>query len=143
MNGKKVLVIDDDPDALGMVRSVLSKAGADVHSSATAEEGLYHFHLCHPDLVILGISVSSVAGKELCRFLRERADVPVICLIGLEGEGDVLRSLDCGAVDYLIKPFSPKVLLERARAALWYTALGFAPTTQSDSTSTVDPRTDL
>jgi DNA-binding response OmpR family regulator len=120
MQGKRILVIDDNPDVLRLLEYVFSKAGAQVYTATTGRDGLHLFHLrAHqPHLVILDVMMPEMDGWEVCARIRQLSDVPIIFLTALSGEDDVVRGLDDGAVDYVPKPCSSKVLLARARAAL-------------------------
>jgi two-component system KDP operon response regulator KdpE len=82
------------------------------------QEGLGQFGACRPDLVLLDIMMPMLDGWRTCAELVRLSDVPIIFMTVLGREDDIVRGLDCGAVDYVTKPFSPKVLLARSRAAL-------------------------
>jgi two-component system KDP operon response regulator KdpE len=116
--GKKILVIDDDREMLRLVTRTFSKTEAQMYTAASGEEGLRLFLDQCPDLVVLDIMMPEMDGWEVCRRIRQIADVPILLLTALGAEEDVVRGLDCGAIDYITKPFSPKVLVARARAAL-------------------------
>jgi two-component system alkaline phosphatase synthesis response regulator PhoP len=118
LTGKKILVIDDDRDMLRLVMHTFSKTEARIYTAASGEEGLRLFFDQRPDLVVLDIMMPEMDGWEVCRRLRQIADVPIVLLTALEEEEDIIRGLECGAMDYITKPFSPKVLVARARAAL-------------------------
>jgi two-component system KDP operon response regulator KdpE len=117
LHGKKILVIDD-PDLLELTRLVFSRAGAEVHTALDGREGVCRFGACDPDLVLLDIMMPNIDGWETCRLLRRLSGVPIIFLTALNQEQEIVRGLDCGAVDYITKPFSAEVLLARARVAL-------------------------
>jgi DNA-binding response OmpR family regulator len=118
LRNKKILVIDDDREMLSLVTHTLSKTEARIYTAASGEEGLRLFFDQRPDLVVLDIMMPGMDGWEVCRRIRQIADVPIVFLTVLEAEEDIVRGLDCGAIDYITKPFSPKVLVARARAAL-------------------------
>jgi two-component system KDP operon response regulator KdpE len=118
LRNKKILVIDDDWEMLRLVTRTFSKTEAQIYMAACGEEGLRLFFDQCPDLVVLDIMMPEMDGWEVCRRIRQIADVPIVLLTALEAEEDIVRGLDCGAVDYVTKPFSPKVLVARARAAL-------------------------
>jgi len=113
-----VLVVDDDPEMVELVRLVFERDGAQVYSAGDGREGICQYGACRPDLILLDVMMPEMDGWETCRLLREFADAPIIFLSVLNNEHDVVRGLDCGAVDYVSKPFDPEVLLARARAAL-------------------------
>jgi DNA-binding response OmpR family regulator len=118
VRGKRILVIDDDPDMVVLVKLLFSRAGAEVYTALDGREGLRQFGVCRPDLVLLDVMMPVLDGWETCRHLVRLSDVPIIFLTARTQEDDVIRGLECGAVDYVTKPFSTKVLLARASAAL-------------------------
>jgi DNA-binding response OmpR family regulator len=124
LTGKTVLVIDDDPYICELVELALAGAGARVYSALNGEEGLRRFDACRPDLVILDIMMPAPNGFEVCARIADRSRVPIIFLTALGQDQDVVRGLEMGAVDYIVKPFSPKVLAARAGAALRQAAEG-------------------
>jgi two-component system KDP operon response regulator KdpE len=111
-------VIDDDVEIVELVRLIFAREGAEVHSAADGRDGIYEFGACRPDLILLDIMMPELDGWETCRLFREFTDVPIIFLTALNGEREIVRGLDCGAVDYVTKPFSANILLARARVAL-------------------------
>jgi two-component system KDP operon response regulator KdpE len=113
-----VLAIDDEREMLRLIEGILTAAGATVDGALSAEEGLRLFGARPYDLVLLDIMMPDVDGWEACKAFRELSGVPIIMLTALSGDAEVARGLDAGADDYLVKPFSPKVLLARARAVL-------------------------
>jgi DNA-binding response OmpR family regulator len=118
IDGKSILVIDDDTDLLDLLTRVLGQRGAQVHTAASAEEGLRQFDTQRPDLVLLDIMLPETDGWQVCQQLRQRSDVPIIMLTALGQEQYEIRGLESGADDYVSKPFSTAVLLARVRAAL-------------------------
>ena len=92
------------------------QAGAKTFVASDGIEGLRQ--LFHLQPVILDIMMPHKSGWETCRQIRELSNVPIIMLTSLNAEEDMVRGLDCGAVDYVTKPFSTQVLLARSRAAL-------------------------
>lgn len=118
MRNRKILIIDDDPQICRIIEAALSPDGASPHIATSAAEGLRMFYAIQPDLVILDILMPEINGWEVCRQIRQLSDVPVIFLTALHDEDDVVRGLDLGAVDYVTKPFSIKVLRARINAAL-------------------------
>ena len=114
----RVLVVDDDPNTLRLVRDALSAAG--FAPAVTSGEGdLGHIvRREKPRLVLLDLMLPGADGIELLRTLPELADVPVIFISGYGRDETVARALEAGAADYLVKPFSPTELAARVRAAL-------------------------
>lgn len=115
---KNILVIDDDPNILRLIEYTFSRIGIVVHTAESGEEGLRQFYAQQPDLIILDIMMAEMDGWEVCARIRQISDVPIIFLTALGGEENIVRGLDCGAVDYMVKPFGPRVLVARAQAAL-------------------------
>jgi DNA-binding response OmpR family regulator len=123
LHGKKVLIIDDEPTMLRLVELTISRAGGQVYTATNGEEGLRQFHTCQPDLVILDVMMPGMDGFKTCHLIRQFSDVPIIMLTVLERDKDVIRGFDCGADDYVTKPFNPDVLVARAQAVLHRAAL--------------------
>jgi len=101
-----------------LVTAIFQKEGARVISAGTAQEGMDHFRLQEPDLVILDIMLPGEDGRNVCSAIREISDVPVILLTALSQGDEIVRGLDVGADDYVTKPFERQVLLARSRAVL-------------------------
>jgi two-component system KDP operon response regulator KdpE len=118
MKGKKILIVDDDPDLRSLVELLFTQAGAEVYVACDGREGLGQLAACRPDLVLLDVTMPILDGWETCRLMRRLSDAPIIFLTVLTHEDEVVRGFEYGAVDYVSKPFSTKVLLARARAAL-------------------------
>ena len=118
MNGKKVLLIDDDIDSLRLNRIVFVKAGAQVITANDGLDGISKLHSHRPDLVILDVMMPGGSGYEVCKQIRKISNVPVIMLTALGQEQNELDGLDAGADDYLSKPYSPEILLARARLVI-------------------------
>jgi DNA-binding response OmpR family regulator len=118
MRGKKVLVIDDDLDNLKLNDLIFTKAGAQVFMAKNGKEGLQLLGEEQPDIIILDLMLPDMDGFEVCEKIRKVSDVPIIMLTGLKRESDVLRGLQVGADDYLVKPFSPQILVARAKSIL-------------------------
>lgn len=118
MQGQKILVIDDEVTVCRSVELAFSKAGAQVFTALDGREGLHLFFQHRPDLVILDIMMPDINGWETCRQIRTLADTPIIILSTLHQENAIIRGLDYGADDFVLKPFSAGILLARARAAL-------------------------
>ncbi len=118
MNGKTILVIDDEPQMCRLVSTIFHQEGARVISAVTAEEGLEQFRTQAPHLVILDIMLPGEDGRDVCRAIRESSDVPVILLTALSQGDEIVRGLDVGADDYVTKPFDRQVLLARSRAVM-------------------------
>jgi two-component system KDP operon response regulator KdpE len=118
LKGKKILVIDDEPGLLDLLEQAFRRSGVRVLKALNAQEGLQQFFAQQPDLVILDLMLPDVHGWEVCRQIRQLSDVPLIILSVLSKEEEVIYGLDCGADDYITKPFNLRVLLARVRSAL-------------------------
>jgi two-component system KDP operon response regulator KdpE len=118
LNGKTVLVIEDELQMRKLVGTIFEKEGAKVISAGTAEEGMELFRVQTPHLVVLDIMLPGDDGLEVCRQIREVSDIPIILLTALSQGEEIVRGLDVGADDYITKPFDRQVLLARARAVI-------------------------
>ena len=113
-----ILVIEDDPGIVKIVRLYLERDG---HLVATATDGAAGLRLAQespPDLVVLDLMLPRLDGMAVCRALRAQSEVPIIMVTARAGEDDRLAGLDLGADDYIVKPFSPRELAARVRAVL-------------------------
>lgn len=116
---KKILVIDDNPTLVRGISAVLSRAGFEVLGANSGQEGLRLLFNQKPNLVLLDVIMPKLDGWQTCSRIRDISDVPVIMLTGMgTDEQDVVRGLDCGADDYIIKPVGNKELVARVRAIL-------------------------
>src|SRR5438094_2648931 len=116
----RVLVVEDERDVADLIRYNLTKEGYDVVVAPTGSDALKQAREVHPDLVLLDIMVPQLNGWEVCRRLKQDADtkdIPVIMVTGRVEEGDKVLGFEMGADDYVTKPFSPRELLARIRAA--------------------------
>lgn len=142
MQGKKILIIDDDYHICHIIETAVIKEGAQVTIAQDGHEGLSRFYEIQPDLVILDIMMPEMDGWAVCRLIRQSSDIPIIMLTALHSEDDIVRGLDYGAIDYVTKPFSVKVLLARVRAAMRQSTPNVIetdpPSTFSDNNLTID-----
>ena len=113
-----ILIVEDDPHTVEVVRLYLHRDGHQVISAADGLEGLRLAREAHPDLVVLDLMLPGMDGIEVCRLLREESEVPIVMLTARVEEEDRLDGLDLGADDYVTKPFSPRELAARIRAVL-------------------------
>lgn len=111
-----ILVIDDDPKITSFLRRGLSYEGHEVLVANDGETGLELAISRSPDLVILDILMPDMDGFEVCRRIRQKSDVAVLMLTAKDEVTDKVKGLDCGADDYLVKPFAFEELLARIRA---------------------------
>lgn len=116
---KKVLVVDDDPALSRLLTQILTQNGYVVVSAGSGQEALRIMFEEKPDLVLLDVVMPGMDGWETCSRIREFSDVPVIMLTGKKSaEDDIVRGLEYGADEYLLKPVGNKELTARVRAAL-------------------------
>ena len=123
-NRKKamVLVIDDEPEVLGNVATVLNGAGYGCHCCSSAESAIDSARRSPPDLIISDINLGGASGLALCEQIKEDVTlkhVPVMFLSGAQIPDIIRRSHAAGGAYYLRKPFDPEVLVELADKALW------------------------
>jgi two-component system KDP operon response regulator KdpE len=139
MQGKKILVIDDDINLCHSIKIDFSRAGATVFTATDGQSGLQQFYQHQPDLVILDIRMPVMNGWETCRQIRLLAQTPIIMLTSVNQEQDMVRGLNYGADDFVTKPFSRDVLAARVNAVLRRTE---KPAKESDSGESVAYRDD-
>ena len=115
----RVLVVDDDPKILSLLRRGLSYAGYVVDLAADGEEGLAVAHDRPPDVVVLDVMLPGLDGLEICRRLRMgEPTLPVLMLTAKDRVPDRVAGLNAGADDYLVKPFAFEEFLARLRALM-------------------------
>ncbi len=114
----RILVIDDEPQILRALRTILTEKGFTVATATHGEEGLAQAAAHLPDLIILDLGLPDMDGIEVCARLREWTDCPIIILSVRDTEREKVAALDKGADDYLTKPFGIEELLARVRVAL-------------------------
>ena len=120
--GAKILVVDDDPNVVDLVRLYLERDGHEVLTASDGMAGLETARDEQPDLIVLDLMLPRMDGMEVCRTLRAESSVPVVMLTAMVEEDVRLAGLDLGADDYMTKPFSPRELAARVRAVLRRTA---------------------
>ncbi len=116
--GEKILVIDDEEATVNLISILLERHGYEVIKAYRAEDGLRKAYRMHPDLVLLDIMMPDMDGWEVCRRLRELSDMPIIFLTARTEVKDVVRGLEMGADDYIVKPYDSDELVARIRAHL-------------------------
>ena len=116
--GIKILLIEDDVGLAEFIQYQLQRESYEVLSAHRGEEGLRLAYEARPDLILLDIMMPEMDGWIVCQRLREMSNVPIIFTTALGAERDVVRGLEMGADDYLIKPFGPKELIARIQAVL-------------------------
>ena len=117
----RILVVDDEPDLLELVRLSLVRAGFQVHTATTGREALDAIEAEPPDLLVLDLMLPDVSGNEICRQVRSHpglSDLPILMLTAKSEEVDRVVGFELGADDYVAKPFSPRELALRVAAVL-------------------------
>jgi len=115
---QKILVVDDEPHILELVRYNLTQEGYEVLTAHDGAQAVVRAREAQPDLIILDIMLPYVDGLEVCRQIRRASTVPIIMLTAKGGELERVVGLEIGADDYVTKPFSPRELVARVRAIL-------------------------
>ncbi len=118
MNGKRILVIDDDVNFCQIIRFTFKREGAAVFTALNGVEGLQKLHSVQPDLILLDIAMPLMDGWETCLAIRRVSNVPIIMLTTIHRDDEIIRGLNYGADDFISKPFRTEILLARANAAL-------------------------
>ena len=121
MNSITVLIADDEPNQLELIKFNLEQANFDVITAENGEQTVAIAQETHPDIIILDWMMPYMSGIEVCRDLRSRSttrEIPIIMLSARGEDGDRTLGLDIGADDYMTKPFSPKELIARIKAVL-------------------------
>jgi two-component system, OmpR family, alkaline phosphatase synthesis response regulator PhoP len=124
-----VLVVDDEPAIVEIVRDYLTDGGYRVSTAGSGDEALAQIRSIRPDLIVLDLGLPGLDGLDVTRTVRRSSGVPIIILTARSDETDRVVGLELGADDYLVKPFSPRELLARVRAVLRRSR---APTEASD-----------
>jgi DNA-binding response OmpR family regulator len=114
----RILVVDDEPKIVRLVRDYLEHAGFTVTVARDGREALMRARTDPPDLVVLDLGLPQLDGLDVTRSLRRDSSVPIIMLTARDDETDTVLGLELGADDYVTKPFSPRELVARVRAVL-------------------------
>ena len=114
----RILIVDDEPDIPEVLRASLATHGFEIRSADDGETGMDAFRVWQPDLVITDLSMPRMGGIALCKAIRSISAVPIIILSVKGDESTKVHALECGADDYVTKPFGMNELLARVRAAL-------------------------
>jgi two-component system KDP operon response regulator KdpE len=118
MSVARILAVDDEPEILAALETILRSAGYEIDTAASGKEALAHATLRLPDAVILDLILPDQSGVEVCRELRTWTQIPILLLSVVGDEDEKVEALDAGADDYVTKPFAVNELLARLRAAL-------------------------
>jgi two-component system, OmpR family, alkaline phosphatase synthesis response regulator PhoP len=115
---RSVLVVDDQPEIVRIVRDYLERAGFSVLTAADGAAAVVVARRDKPDLIVLDLTLPTMDGLDVARALRREGEVPIIMLTARTEEADRVSGLELGADDYVTKPFSPRELVARVRAVL-------------------------
>ncbi len=118
---KKILVVDDEADMVALLSFNLKRAGFAIGTAADGVEAVRKTRSLTPDLILLDLMLPKLDGFSVCEILRRNAStagIPIIMLTSLSGELGRLAGLDCGANDYMTKPFSPRQLVSKVAGLL-------------------------
>jgi two-component system KDP operon response regulator KdpE len=113
-----ILIVEDDPNIRKLVRVNLTKRGYSVSEAEDSHQAMTLFQAESVDLVVLDLMLPGLSGVDVCKWIRERSDVPIIVLSARLEEDLKVAALDAGADDYVTKPFGSEELLARVRAFL-------------------------
>lgn len=114
----RIALIEDDVEIRRLVAKALAEKGHDVESADRAMDGLQIAVKGSPDLVLMDLGLPDLDGQELLRMIRAVSQVPVVVITARDDDRDIVETLDAGADDYLVKPFSVEQLEARVRAVL-------------------------
>lgn len=115
---KKVLIIDDDPGVLTLLKRTLALPGITVYTAMNGTEGLPLLFRVHPDLVLLDLLMPELDGWQTLAAIRDLTDIPIIIISALNDSEEMVQLLEDGAVDYITKPFLPSVVVAKVKALL-------------------------
>ena len=115
---KKILVVDDEPQIVKVVKAYLEQSGFQVVTAADGSTALTTFQREKPDFMILDLSLPGMDGLDVCRAVRHVSNIPILMLTARVEEADKLVGLELGADDYVVKPFSPREVVARVRTIL-------------------------
>ena len=118
MDKQKILLVDDDGRIRNLLKLYLEKAGFQVSEAENGLEALLSLQHAQPDLIVLDIMMPVLDGIETCRQIRKLATTPILLLTARTEVDDKLLGFDCGADDYVEKPFNPQEVVARVRAIL-------------------------
>jgi two-component system, OmpR family, alkaline phosphatase synthesis response regulator PhoP len=139
----KILVIDDEPTIVNLVQAYLKPEGYEVFTTTDGPSGLKAVRAFKPDLIVLDVMLPGMDGLELLARLRRESQVYVILLTARIEETDKIVGLSVGADDYVTKPFSPRELVARVKAAIRRLQTGSAPSIEGSVLSFRHVRIDL
>ncbi|MGF7184127.1 DNA-binding response OmpR family regulator [Desulfitispora alkaliphila] len=114
----KILVVDDEPLIIEVLKAYLERDGYQVFSAITGSEALSKIETIKPDFLVLDLMLPDISGEKLCKQVRQTSDIPIIMLTAKTAEEDRIQGIVIGADDYISKPFSPREVVVRIQAIL-------------------------
>ena len=114
----KILIVEDERAIAEVEKAYIERDGNEAVIASDGTEGLARFRQDSFDLVLLDLMLPGMAGTEVCREIRRVSRAPILMVTAKSGEDDIVAGLDAGADDYIVKPFSPRILMARIRANL-------------------------
>ncbi len=135
----KILVVDDDRVLIDVVSFTLRRAGFQVIQAYDGLSALETWAEIDPDLIVLDVNLPKLNGFSVCQQIRQQSTTPIILLTVRTDEEDIIRGLELGADDYISKPFSPRQLVARVRAAIRRLGLTPTPSMRKTGDFTLDP----
>lgn len=118
MTSQRILIVDDEPQVLEVLKLYLSRDGFRVNTAGDGQAALTAFDTLTPDLVVLDLMLPKVDGFQVFKELRGKSPVPIIMLTARGDELDRVLGLELGADDYIVKPFSPREVVARVKNVL-------------------------
>src|SRR5512135_1987162 len=115
---ERILAIDDNPQIRKLVTVNLQARGYAVQTASSGEEAIDLFRIGQFDLILLDLILPGISGIDVCMWIRQQSDIPIIVLSARGDEELKVRALDAGADDYVTKPFSQEEMLARVRAVM-------------------------
>lgn len=114
----KVLVIDDDPDTLFLIKNILQREGYEVMTALNGKEALQRLNLIQPSIILTDMMMPEMDGWETIQKLKEVTEIPIIILSALNQTDSIVRALELGADDYITKPFDQNEVVARVESVL-------------------------
>jgi len=115
---QRVLIVDDEPETILLLKGIVRSAGFDVLSASSGADAIKKCKSANPDLVLLDLMMPEMDGWETMHYIRDMADIPIIIISAISAKDDVVRALQLGVDDYLTKPFFSAEVIARIRAVL-------------------------
>lgn len=120
----RILAVDDEPQILEVIKAYLERESFRVMTAADGKEALARFDLFPPDVVLLDLMLPDISGESVCRRIRAKSKAPIIMLTAKTDEESIVAGLTMGADDYITKPFSPREVIARVKAAIRRSGFG-------------------